>query len=171
MIYSYAATHARDKNPAILTSIALAARSFKRSYKNKHKRLRVNKHTLKKKKRTRAEGNNKFILNLSKNKLTQEEFHLLNRGTKFVPSPNSHLIRKQIVMDFYELMRKMRCKFHYFKSNENSEIHPLYLLSGHIPPRGNAALENYSTDTLFDISRLEVKSFKDNLSAEERKCM
>ncbi|VDI49870.1 Hypothetical predicted protein [Mytilus galloprovincialis] len=58
-----------------------------------------------------------------------------------------------------------------FRKNNNKHIHPLYLQSGHIPPRGNVALENYSIDTKLDISKLEFKQFRDNLSKLERKAL
>ncbi|CAG2201854.1 unnamed protein product [Mytilus edulis] len=90
---------------------------------------------------------------------------------KFIPNPKHNNLRKQILMDFNELARKMRCKFHYSGKNNKKHIHPLYLQSGHIPPRGNIALENYLIDTKLDISKLEVKQFRDNLSKLERKAL
>ena len=120
------------------------------------------------KKATRAESSIKFVLNLSKKLLTKHEILLLGKGMKFIPCPKSHNVRKQILMDFNDLARKMRCKYHYSDKNKNKQIHPLYLQSGHIPPSGNNALENYLTDTKLDISKLEVKQFRDNLSKLER---
>ncbi|CAC5407168.1 recQ [Mytilus coruscus] len=73
--------------------------------------------------------------------------------------------------DFIELARKMRCRFCYSDTSENTELHPLYLKTGHVPPRCNNALENYITDTMLAISSLEVNSFKENLSRVERKSL
>ncbi|VDH95213.1 Hypothetical predicted protein [Mytilus galloprovincialis] len=98
-------------------------------------------------------------------------FHKSGKGMKFIPNPKRNNIRKQILMDFNELTRKMRCKFHYSGKNNNKHIHPLYLQSGHIPPRGNVALENYLIDTKLELSKLEVKQFRDNLSKLERKAL
>ena len=146
----------------------MACRRFRKSYNNRNRKRRVNSKNRKFKRRTRAEFNKRFILNLSKRKLSQDEILLLSKGTKFVPTPSTFSIRKQILMDYSELMRKMRCRFHYSKISEDKEIHPLYFQTGHIPPKGNNALENYLTDTLLEISSLEVKQFRDNLSPDER---
>ncbi|CAG2217273.1 unnamed protein product [Mytilus edulis] len=77
-------------------------------------------------------------------KLSNEEILLLSKGTKFVPSPNIFHVRNNIMADFIELARKMRCRFCYSNTSENTELHPLYLKTGHVPPRCNNALENYT---------------------------
>ncbi|VDI75558.1 Hypothetical predicted protein [Mytilus galloprovincialis] len=150
----------------------MANRSFKKSDKKKKCRKRDKlRSQIKNKKATRAESCRKFVLNLSTKSLTNNEILLLGKGMKFIPNPKRNNIRKQILMDFNELTRKMKCKFHYSGKNTNKHIHPLYLQSGHIPPRGNVALENYLIDTKLDISKLEVKQFRDNLSKLERKAL
>ena len=146
-------------------------RRFRNSYRSRNRKRRVNRKTRKFKRRTRAEFNKNYILNLSRKKLSQDEILLLSKGTKFIPCPNTKNIRKNVMMDFFELQRKMRCRFHYNDNSVNKDIHPLYQKTGHVPPMGNDALENYLTDTLFEINRLEVKPFRDNLSKNERKSL
>ncbi|XP_071177610.1 uncharacterized protein [Mytilus edulis] len=150
----------------------MANRSYKKSDKKKKCRKRDKlRSQIKNKKATRAESYRKFVLNLSTKSLTKNELLLLGKGMKFIPNPKHNNLRKQILMDFNELARKMRCKFHYSGKNNKKYIHPLYLQSGHIPPRGNITLENYLIDTKLDISKLEVKQFRDNLSKLERKAL
>ncbi|CAG2233854.1 unnamed protein product [Mytilus edulis] len=148
----------------------MGSRRFRKSYRLINRKRRVNSKT-QRNKRTRAEFNKKFILNFTRTKLSNEEILLLSKGTKFVPSPNIFHVRNNIMADFIELARKMRCRFCYSNTSENTELHPLYLKTGHVPPRCNNALENYITDTMLAISSLEVNSFKDNLSRVERKSL
>ena len=150
--------------------ISMGSRRFRKSYRLINRKRRVNSKT-QRNKRTRAEFNKKFILNFTRTKLSNEEILLLSKGTKFVPSPNIFHVRNNIMADFIELARKMRCRFCYSNTSENTELHPLYLKTGHVPPRCNNALENYVTDTMLAISSLEVNSFKDNLSRVERKSL
>ncbi|VDI27170.1 Hypothetical predicted protein [Mytilus galloprovincialis] len=152
----------------------MVCRRFKSScrYRNKRKREKLKTRKLNNKyksRKIREESCKKFVLNLSSRLLTNEEYLLLGKGMKFIPTPkvSSTYIRKQIMKDFLELARKLRCRFHY-STNTIKEIHPLYLQTGHIPPNGNNALEGYITDTKLEISRLKVKQFKHNLTLAER---
>ena len=54
--------------------------------------------------------NERYIQNMSNEKLSNEEISLLSQGLKFVPTPNSNekIIRHQLMQDFNEFERRMR---------------------------------------------------------------
>ena len=147
------------------------SRSFKRSCIKARILKRDKRKSRNKRKLAKTSPINRFVLNLSNRLLTNHEYLLLSKGTKFIPTPSVKNIRNKIMGDFSELARKMRCKFHYNKLNKSEEIHPLYLQTGHISPVGNSALENYIFKTKFEISRLEVKKVRNNLSINERQAL
>ena len=54
--------------------------------------------------------NERYIQNMSNEKLSNEEISLLSKGLKFVPTPNSNekTLRRQLMQDFNEFERRMR---------------------------------------------------------------
>ena len=51
-----------------------------------------------------------FGTNLSSHKLTDTQYKALAKGIKFIPTPNTGLNKKEIIKDFLEMTRKMKCK-------------------------------------------------------------
>ena len=108
----------------------------------------------------------KHVINLSQRQLTENEYLLLSRGLKFIPMPFVKGAKAEVLKDFDELARKMRCRYLYH-DNAN-EIHPFKSKSGYTPPPTCGVLENYIYKTRHDLSSLQVRKFRDNLNAMER---
>ena len=114
----------------------------------------------------------KHIINLSKYELKMNEILVLGKGMKFIPTPCNKYAKVELMRDVNEYIRKLRCRFNYYK-NEKEVLHPLYTQTGHVSPKGNAALENYITDLKLIISQIEINhnNTTNNMSIEERKAL
>ena len=75
--------------------------------------------------------------------------------------------KAEVLTDFDELARKMRCRYLYH--DNSNEIQPCKLKkTGYTPPPTCGVLENYIYKTKHELSSLQVRKFRDNLNAMER---
>ncbi|CAG2202437.1 UBE4B [Mytilus edulis] len=108
----------------------------------------------------------KQVVNLSHRKLTDDEYLVLSRGLKFIPSPSVKRAKQDLLHDFDELARKMRCRYLYHGNLD--EIHPFRVKSGHTPPLTCNTLENYLFNTKHELSSMQIRKFRNNLSLSQR---
>lgn len=106
------------------------------------------------------------VINLSHRKITDSEYLLLSKGLKFIPTPSIHRAKIEMLQDFKEFARKLRCRF-LFSSNE-SNAHPFRQNSGYEPHYSCDTVENYIFQTQHRLSSMQIGKFKDNLSYLER---
>ena len=59
-----------------------------------------------------------------KSKLTDHDYILLSRGLKFIPNPKDKNAKLELIKDFDELARKMRCRYWFHKNSDKR--HPCY---------------------------------------------
>ena len=112
----------------------------------------------------------KFVLNLSRHKLNDNEYSLLAKGLKFIPSPKQKNIKRRILKDFDEFARKLRCKYH-FDTGAVSKLHPFRKSSGYQPPTTCNELEQYIDKTKLELSSITTKTLRDNLVNSERNAL
>ena len=55
--------------------------------------------------------------------VTDNEILLLSKGLKYVPSPPLKRTKSDLIKDFNEFARKLRCKFHFDEGNDY-KYHP-----------------------------------------------
>ncbi|CAG2212371.1 unnamed protein product [Mytilus edulis] len=108
----------------------------------------------------------KQVVNLSHRKLTDDEYLVLSRGLKFIPSPSVKRAKQDLLHDFDELARKMRCRYLYHGNLD--EIHHFRVKSGHTPPLTCNTLENYLFNTKHELSSMQIRKFRNNLSLSQR---
>ena len=58
------------------------------------------------------------VINLTQKTLTDEEYILLAKGLKFVPTPSTKMSKRHLMNDFHEFSRKMRCKLLFHNKND-----------------------------------------------------
>lgn len=147
----------------------MARRRFnKRSKDNKHKRRLNNKVAMQHCKRTyNLTQAKKHVINLSQRRLSDAEYLLLSKGLKFIPTPSNKMAKSDLMKDFNEMCRKMRCRYLYH--NTNDTIHPFRLKTYHKPQLCCNTLENYIDQTKLELSSLQVRNFRDNLTSAERR--
>jgi hypothetical protein len=63
----------------------------------------------------------KHAINLSQRQLSANEYLLLSRGLKFIPTPFVKGVKAEVLTDFDELARKMRCRYLYHDNFVNKE--------------------------------------------------
>ena len=63
--------------------------------------------------------NNKFVINLSKYKLTEDEFSILSKGINFCPTPGSP-DPGELRTDLDSLHRRLRLRYH-FRDDDGTE--------------------------------------------------
>ena len=157
----------------IFTAIAVMARPSHRRLKRNKKAAKSNNRFLNrtamqpfilKKKLLKAK---QHVLNLSKTKLNDNDYILLSRGLKFIPNPKVKNVKLELLNDFDELARKMKCR--YLFHGESEQIHPFYLKTGYNPDFTCHTLENFISLTKLELSQLPVRKFYDNISKLERK--
>ncbi|XP_062579196.1 uncharacterized protein LOC134241129 [Saccostrea cucullata] len=112
----------------------------------------------------------KYVLNLSKYQLNDNEYVLLAKGLKFIPTPKQKNVKRCILKDFDEFARKLRCKYH-FDNGADSKIHPFRTSSGFQPPYTCSLLEEYIDKTKLELSSITTKTFQDNLTHSERNAL
>ncbi|CAG2216890.1 unnamed protein product [Mytilus edulis] len=149
----------------------MARRRFnKRSKDNKHKHPLNKKVAMQHCKRsynlTKAKTH---VINLSQRRLSDAEYLLLSKGLKFIPTPSNKMAKSDLMKDFNEMCRKMRCRYLYH--NTNDTIHPFRLKTYHKPQLCCNTLENYIDQTKLELSSLQVRDFRDNLTSAERRSM
>lgn len=106
------------------------------------------------------------VVNLSMKTLTDNEYLLLSKGLKFIPAPALKGAKNDLMRDFNEFARKLRCKFLFYSKNEN--IHPFRENSKYEPHYSCDALENYIFQTKHELSSMQPRRFRDNLKPGER---
>ena len=114
----------------------------------------------------------KYIKNLSNEKLTDAQIKLISRGLKFIPTntPNKNRIRRQLLRDYEDFARRMRLK--YMFHGQNREIHPFYVKSDWVPPvQPLVALESYLEEVKLQLAEIHITKPKHNLSRNERKAL
>ena len=72
-----------------------------------------------------------YVINLSKSKLTYHDYILLSRGLKFIPNPEDKNTKLELLKDFDELTRTMRCRYWFHKHSD--KLHPCYQKTGYEP--------------------------------------
>jgi hypothetical protein len=103
----------------------------------------------------------------SKSKLTDHDHILLSRGLKFIPNPKDKNAKLELLKDFDELARKMRCRYWFHKNSDKR--HPCYpKKTGYEPEFSCHTLENYISLTKLELFYLPVRKFRDNISKKER---
>jgi hypothetical protein len=95
------------------------------------KKKKLNKNVLKAK---------QYVTNLSKSKLTDHDYILLSRGLKFIPNPEDKNAKLELLKDFDELARKMRCRYLFHKNSD--KLHPFYQKTGYEPEFSCHTLES-----------------------------
>lgn len=71
----------------------------------------------------RAAHTKKHVLNLLKRKLSNQEYILLAKGLKFIPTPSSKNAKMSILKDYNEFARQLRCRY-MFSHEEKNYLHP-----------------------------------------------
>lgn len=151
-------------------------RRFRRRLEVK-KKDRIKKQRVEKLRATKAQDKiqiaKQFVTNLSDYKMTNREIFALSRGLKFIPVPPKPKV-KDLLKDFDELARKMRCTF--FMENpeipdKEREMHPFRRNTNFQPPKGNHALETFLWNTREEISHLRLQKIQPNFSKKDREAI
>ncbi|CAC5386578.1 unnamed protein product [Mytilus coruscus] len=109
-----------------------------------------------------------YIEVFSQENLTNYEILVLAKGLKCIPSPDVKYIKQKLLLDFDELGRKMRCKYHFSDKSNTDSNHPFRVKSGFKPALANNTIENYLFATKMEICRLKINKVRYNLSKHER---
>ncbi|CAG2190436.1 unnamed protein product [Mytilus edulis] len=104
----------------------------------------------------------------TKQKLNENEISILAKGLKFVPSPNIKNAKANLLIDFQELARKMRCKYQFDDGSNKFIPHPFQQKTGYNPSLANNAIEDYIFATKIEIGKLNTKKIKSNISIKEK---
>lgn len=149
------------------------ARRFNRNAKSKSKKHRSFNNTARKNRehRNKVRIAREHVFNLTPDKLSDNDYLLLARGLKFVPSPTSLHVKQQIMRDFNEFARKLKCRYMFYDQNNDNNIHPFRMKSGYQPAMMNNPIQNYIDKTKLELSSMEIRKTTDNLSALERKAL
>ena len=107
-----------------------------------------------------------FVRNLSGKHLTNNEYLLLAKGIKYIISPSNKLTKKEIIKDFDEFSRKLRCMY-LFEDGTKYEPHPFYTNTGYKPKTSCNAIENYIFATKLELSKLSITKRKSNITKAE----
>ena len=136
---------------------------IKRKIKNKRSKTKYSK-----KMQSKIKAASRHIMNLSSYELKKNEILILGKGMKFIPTPKSNNAKNLLMKDVNEYIRKLRCRFHYFKSDER-QLHPFYTQTGHTPPMANNSLEHYIDKLKYNISEIQICHNKtvNNISKDE----
>ncbi|CAC5416795.1 unnamed protein product [Mytilus coruscus] len=110
----------------------------------------------------------KYVEIFTKEKLCNAEILVLAKGLKFIPSPKLQNAKKTLINDVNELARKMRCKYHFDDGSNTYNRHPFLIKSGYKPSWANNAIENNVFSTRIELEKIQIDTFKDNLSKNER---
>ena len=141
---------------------------------NKYKTRRANIRKARNIRRTKrlSENAKSNVLNLSDYTLSEAETSLLNKGLKFIPTPGTRNIRRNLLCDFNELARKMRCRLLFHAEKNDTKLHPLYINSNYNPGNTmNTALENYLYATKMELCKIHFHKYRDNLTKDERSAL
>ena len=110
--------------------------------KNKRRENRRNTPEKKAASHKKRELNEKFLRNFSTLQLSDDQVNVLLRGLKFIPTPVTNIIRRQLLRDFEQFARRMRLQ--YLFDGQNKEPQPFHVKSNWMPPvQQSVALESY----------------------------
>ena len=118
-------------------------------------------------KKTLIERAKQYVKIFTEESVTDNEILLLSKGLKYVPSPPLKRTKSDLIKDYNEFARKLRCKFHFDEGNDY-KYHPFLTSSGYKPCPANNSLENYIFQTRLEIDNLKIVHSKDNLNKDER---
>ncbi|CAG2213829.1 unnamed protein product [Mytilus edulis] len=107
------------------------ARRFNRNAKKQKFRFYNKKERNKYNMQQRTAHAKKHVINLSKRRLSNQEYILLAKGLKFIPTPSSKNAKMSILKDYNEFARKLRCR--YMFSQEKTDLHPFRSNTGYKP--------------------------------------
>ena len=115
----------------------------------------------------------KYIVNVSDYKLSDIQIKMLAKGLKFIPKGNmsNKKIKKQVLLDFREFSRKLKCKAFFNNIEENWVPHPFYQKSYWEPPIKDLDIEEYCSKTETLIKSMKIKNDSGNFSEEEYKAI
>ena len=105
------------------------------------------------KKRAIVHNAKQYVYNLANIQLSDDQYIVLGKGLKFIPTPKKYNIGRNILADFNEFARKLRCRYH-FGEIDNNNLHPFRQKSFYQPTPGCFELENYLDLTRFELSNL-----------------
>lgn len=71
---------------------------------------------------TKCVQNRNMFFSLTPDKLSDNDYLLLGRGLKFVPLPTSLQVEQQIMRDFNEFARKLKCRYMFYYQNNHNTI-------------------------------------------------
>ncbi|CAG2210450.1 unnamed protein product [Mytilus edulis] len=143
------------------------ARRFNRNAKKQKFRFYNKKERNKYNMQQRTAHAKKHVINLSKRRLSNQEYILLAKGLKFIPTPSSKNVKMSILKDYNEFARKLRCR--YMFSQEKTDLHPFRSNTGYKPASTCHTLENYIDLTKLELSFLPIeRNVKNNLTKGER---
>ena len=111
------------------------------------------------------------VFNLTSEKLSDDEYLLLSKGLKFIPTPLIKNSKTLLMRDFNEFARKLKCKFLFQKTAEDNKIHPFRTNSGFDPKNHVEPIQTYIDKTKLELSSIQTQNINDNLSASERRCL
>ncbi|CAC5380595.1 unnamed protein product [Mytilus coruscus] len=148
----------QDKNRKLLKNKQRKTKNNKRrkSYKRKLKET------------AKSINNLKYIDMYTKQKLNENEISILAKGLKFVPSPSIIKAKANLLIDFEELARKMRCKYQFDDGSNKFIPHQFQQKTGYKPSLANNAIEDYIFATKIEIGKLNTKKIKSNMSIKEK---
>ena len=120
--------------------------------------------------------NERYIQNMSNEKLSNEEISQLSKGLKFVTTPNTNEkpLRRQLMQDFNEFERRMRWIYFnlYLQTTRKNRIPSMSNLTGnHQLHNPYWALDSYLDEVKLDLSEASFTKPKDNLTNGECKAL
>ena len=107
-------------------------------------------------------NNDRFVKNLSKGSMTDNQIKLLSKGLKFIPTAKvtKNKIRRQLL--------RLKYIFH----GQNKSAHPFYVKSNWEPPvQPSVTLVTYLEEVKVKIAEIKITRQKPNLSRKERKAL
>ena len=174
----YDLKEANNKTVETYTHVVSESGSSNKDYGIRKRKFKNKKHPERRKKThkdiraMKTESNRKYIKNIFKLELTDDQINLLSRGLKFVPMPitNKPALRKQRLTDFKDFARRMRLQFIYYGKDKN--IHPFYVKSNWEPPvQQSVTLESYLEEIKIQLAHTPITKAIPNLPLNERKAI
>ena len=147
------------------------ARRFDRSVKSLRKSRRNRKSRKLRKHNTKVLLHREHVFNLTSEKLSDNEYQLLSKGLKFIPTPFIKNSKNHLMRDFDEFARKLKCKFLFQNTAEDNKIHPFRTNSGFNPKNHVEPIQTYIDKTKLELSSIQIQNINDNLSASERRSL
>jgi hypothetical protein len=96
------------------------------------------------------------VFNITSEKLSDNEYLLLSKGLKFIPTPFIKNSKNYLMRVFDEFARKPKCKFLFQKTAEDSKIHPFHTNSGFDPQNHVEPIQTYIDKTRLELSSIQI---------------